>query len=81
MGQVNGKSTIEEKTMTVTGVAVKKSDTGFDVDEYSVLSAGRGEAREYPTWQWFDRRCWLATGSQKDLNHTAIQVYRCLLFC
>lgn len=55
MGQVNGKSTIEKKTMTVTGVAVKKSDAGFDVDEYSVLSAGREEAREYPTWQWFDR--------------------------
>jgi hypothetical protein len=29
MGQVNGKSTIEKKTMTVTGVAVKKSDAGF----------------------------------------------------
>lgn len=33
MGQVNGKSTIEKKTMTVTRVAVKKSDAGFDVDE------------------------------------------------
>jgi len=29
MGQVNVKSTIEKKTMTVTGVAVKKSDAGF----------------------------------------------------
>jgi len=33
MGQVNVKSTIEKKTMTVTGVAVKKKAMQvFDVD-------------------------------------------------
>lgn len=42
IGQVNGKSTIEQKTMTVTGGSSKKSDTGFDVDEESVSSGGPG---------------------------------------
>lgn len=45
MGQVNGKSTIEQKTMTVTGGSSKKSDTGFDVDEESVSSGGPGRRR------------------------------------
>lgn len=49
MGQVNGESTIEQKTMTVTRVPVKKSDAGFDVDEQSVLSGG-GKRRASSHW-------------------------------
>lgn len=49
MGQVNGESTIEQKTMTVTGVPVKKSDAGFDVDEQSVSSGG-GKRRARSQW-------------------------------
>lgn len=54
MGQVNGESTIEQKTMTVTGVPVeKKSDAGFDVDEQSVSSGGRKRRARSP---WIEQQ-------------------------
>lgn len=42
MGQVNGESTIEQKTMTVTGVPVKKAmQVSMSMSKASQAGAGR----------------------------------------